>query len=110
MPNYLTRQDEENYGRDLLDVAQRAALHTVSPMLDQLAAQNTQLQRQLSKEQRHRMDQAVERAIPNFREIDRNPRWHRWLLGIDALTGKPRQTLLNDAIAKGSSARAVEFF
>jgi hypothetical protein len=52
----------------------------------------------------------VEQAIPNFREIDRDPRWHRWLLGVDALTGKPRQTLLNDAISKGSAARAIEFF
>lgn len=52
----------------------------------------------------------MEQAIPNFREIDRDPRWHRWLLGVDALTGKPRQTLLNDAISKGSAARAIEFF
>jgi hypothetical protein len=110
MANYLTKSDVDNYGRDLLDVAQRAAMHTIAPHLQNLAQQNDALQRQLSKEQRHRMDQAVEAAVPNFREIDRNPRFHRWLLGIDDLTGRVRQTLLNDAIAKGSAARAIEFF
>src|SRR5262245_45589499 len=101
MARYLTNADAQNYGHDVLDLTQRAALHAVSPMLDQLAAQNTKLEKQLAKEQRRRMDQAVEAAVPNFREIDRDPRWHRWLLGIDPLTSKPRQTLLNDAIAKG---------
>jgi hypothetical protein len=42
--SYLTREDEQNYGSDLLDVAQRAALHTISPLLDQLAQQNSHLQ------------------------------------------------------------------
>jgi hypothetical protein len=110
MANYLTRQDEDNYGRDLLDVAQRAAMHTIAPHLQSLAQQNNALQRQLAKEQRRQMDQAVEAAVPNFREIDRNPRWHRWLLGTDELAGKTRQVLLDDAIAKYSASRAIEFF
>jgi hypothetical protein len=110
MSNYLTQADVENYGSDLIDVAQRAAMHTVAPHLQGLQQQNNLLQRQLAKEQRHRMDQAVEAAIPNFREIARNPRWHRWLLGIDLLTGRVRQTLLDNAIAEGSAHRAIAFF
>jgi hypothetical protein len=107
---FLTRRDSDAYGHDTVDFAQRAALHAVSPLLDQLATQNARLQQQVSKEQRRRMDEAVEAAVPNFREIDRNPRWHRWLLGIDEMSGKHRQSLLNDAIAKFSAPRAIEFF
>jgi hypothetical protein len=48
--------------------------------------------------------------VPNFREIDRNPRWHRWLLGIDSLSGQVRQNLLNAAIARGDANSVREFF
>src|SRR5881394_1761764 len=75
---FLTQEDEQNYGRDLLDVAQRAALHTVAPHLDQLAADNNELRRQIAKEQRRALDNSVEMLVPDYREIDRNPRWHRW--------------------------------
>ena len=48
--------------------------------------------------------------MPNFREIDRDPRWHRWLLGIDEFSGRVRQYLLNDAIASGDANRVRSFF
>jgi hypothetical protein len=79
-------------------------------MLDQLAAQNSRLQKQLAKEARYRMDQALEQAVPEFREIDKNPRWHRWLLGIDVLSSRVRQTLLNEAISAGNASRVIAFF
>ena len=49
-------------------------------------------------------------SCPDCQEIDRNPEWHRWLLEADALTGRPWQVLLNDAIAKGNAARVSAFF
>jgi len=107
---YLTKEDEQNYGRDLLDVAARAALQTVSPHIQTLEQQNKELRQRLAKQDRRAMDIAVEARVPNFREIDRNPRWHRWLLGIDVLSGRVRQTLLNDAISAGSAPRVAHFF
>jgi hypothetical protein len=94
----------------LLDVTQRAAMQAVAPHLHNLEQQNAKLRSRLGKEARHRLDQQVEAAVPNYREIDRDPAWHRWLLGIDSLTGRPRQTLLNDAISHGSAPRVREFF
>jgi hypothetical protein len=107
---YLTQADVDNYGPELLDVSQRAALHAVAPHLQALNQQNARLQGQLAQEARHRLDQQVERAVPNYREIDRDPRWHQWLLGIDPLNGKVRQQLLNGAIAAGSATRVKGFF
>jgi hypothetical protein len=77
MANYLTQNDVDNYGHDLLDVSQRAALHAVAPHLQNLQQQNAKLRQRLAKEARHRLDQQVEQMVPDFREIDRNPRWHR---------------------------------
>jgi hypothetical protein len=109
-PAYLTETDVQNYGNDLLDVTQRAALHAVAPHLQALESQNAELQRRLAVEARRNLDQQVELAVPNYREIDRDPRWHRWLLGVDVLSGRVRQQLLNEAISTAQALRVISFF
>jgi hypothetical protein len=59
---------------------------------------------------RRNLDQAVERALPNYRETDRDPRWHRFLLEIDPYTGQVRQQLLNAAIARSDATAVIAFF
>ncbi|HVI66668.1 MAG TPA: hypothetical protein VM910_29440 [Bradyrhizobium sp.] len=111
MPNtYLTPEDEQYYGRDLIDFTTRAATQAVAPYLQNLEQQNATLQRRLAREQRHRLDQQVTAAVPNWPEIDQNPRWHAWLSTVDPLSGCPRQRLLDDAIASGSAERCAAFF
>lgn len=107
---WLNEQDVQNYGSELLDVSQRAALHALAPELQEIRQQNAELQRRLAQEQRHRLDQAVERALPDFRDRDRDPNWHRWLLGIDALSGEVRQRLLNAAVQRGDTTAVLAFF
>ena len=109
-PAYLTEQDVQNYGNELIDVTQRAAMHALAPELQEIKRQNAELQQRLSKEARRSLDQAVELAVPDYRDIDRNPRWHSWLLGIDILSGKVRQALLNEAISSASAPRVISFF
>jgi hypothetical protein len=110
MAQYLTQQDVADYGPNLVDFAQRAAVHAVAPHLQNLETQNYELQQRLAVEARHRLDAAVERAIPNYKELDQHPDWHAWLLGVDNLSGKVRQSLLNEAKASGDAARCVAFF
>jgi hypothetical protein len=109
-PSYLTQQDVQNYGSELIDVTQRAALHAIAPHLMSLEQQNAELQARLAQEARRNLDQQVEMAVPNYREIDRDPRWHRWLLGIDVLSGRVRQQLLNEAISSAAAPRVISFF
>jgi hypothetical protein len=108
--NFLTRADVDAYGPELVDFAQRAAAQAMAPHLQNLNAENAELRQQLAREARYRLDAQVAAAIPNFREIDRDPRWHQWLMTLDPLTGQIRQQLLNDAIASGSVARVSAFF
>lgn len=110
MANFLTQDDVQNYGSELVDFAQRAAVHALAPTLQQIEQQNAELQRRLAIEARRNLDARVERAVPNFREVDRDPRWLQWLSGVDALTGRARQVLLNDAIASTDASRVAEFF
>jgi hypothetical protein len=109
-PSYLTEQDVQNYGADLVDFTQRAAAQALAPTIQQIEQQNAELQRRLALEARRTMDQRVELAVPNYREIDRDPRWHNWLLGVDLYSGRVRQQLLNEAIASADAPRAISFF
>jgi hypothetical protein len=109
-PSYVTEKDVQDYGTDLVDFTQRAAVQAVAPHLQALEQQNVELQRRLADEARARLDMRVEAAVPNFREIDRDPRWLQWLLGIDLLSGRVRQTLLNEAIASANAPRVISFF
>ena len=61
-------------------------------------------------EARRNLDAAVERAIPNYREIDRDPRWRQFLRGTDPYTGQPFQSLLNIAIVDGDADRVAAIF
>jgi hypothetical protein len=108
--NYLTQSDVDNFGGDLIDFARRAASHELAPRLQNLEAQNAHLHQRLAREARHRLDMQVEHLVPNYREIDRDPRWHAWLSEVDPLTGRVRQNVLNDAINAGSAARVKALF
>ena len=110
MPNYLTQKDVEDYGHDVLDLAQRAALHATAPELQRINDQNESLRRQLAQEQRRGLYRTLDAQLPTWQEIDNDPRWRQWLLFSDPLNGRPRQSLLNDAIAKGDATRVLSFF
>src|SRR5262245_40367566 len=106
----LTQQDVENYGSELVDFAQRAAVHAVAPQLQHLGQQSQELMQRLARESRARLDREIEAAIPDYRVIDEDPRWHQWLRQVDPLNGRVRQDLLNEAIAAGSATRVIAFF
>jgi hypothetical protein len=108
--DYLTQADVQNYGPELVDFSQRAAVHAMAPELARLSAQSRELMERLARETRARLDREVAAAVPNYQEIDSDPRWHQWLLQVDPYNGLIRQELLNDAIAAGSATRVVAFF
>jgi hypothetical protein len=82
----------------------------VAPAIQNLEQQNAALQQGLARETRQRLDAQVAQAVPDYQEIDRDPRWHQFLLGVDPLTGQVRQSLLNDAIAAGRLYSVVAMF
>jgi hypothetical protein len=114
---YLTQKDIDDYGHEMLDVSQRAALQAFAPHLQQtnaqidaLARENADLRAQQASDRRRRLDQDVEKLVPDFQEVDRDPAWHTWLRGTDQMSGRVRQALLNEAIAAGDSRRVKSVF
>jgi hypothetical protein len=87
----------------------------VAPHLQELDRRNAALEQRLAHETRKNLDFAVERrltqlGLPNYQEVDRDPRWIQWLAGTDELSGRSRQTLLNDAVANGDVGRIGSLF
>jgi hypothetical protein len=56
------------------------------------------------------LEQAVEREVPTFREINRDPRWLQWLTGRHEYSGFTRQRLLDDSIQTGNAHRVISLF
>src|SRR5262249_48331269 len=69
-----------------------------------------ELMQRLARESRARLDREVQAAVPDYQQIDNDPRWHQWLRAPDPHTGLMRQELLNEAIAAGSATRVIAFF
>src|SRR6476620_10523834 len=107
---FLTEKDVQDYGSDLVDFAQRAAVHAVGPHIENLQNQNYALRDRLAQEARRNLDQRVAALLPDYAERDQDPRWHDWLRQRDNLSGRVRQELLNDAIASTDAHRVVAFF
>jgi|SRR5215472_8579227 len=110
MTAWLTEKDLQNYGPDVLDLAQRASLHALAPELQRINDQNESLRRQLAAEQRRGLYQSLDTQVPNWREIDNSPEWRQWLAAPHEMSGRTRQQWLSDAMAKGDAHRVASFF
>src|SRR5262249_57965641 len=98
MTAWLTEKDAQDYGYDVLDLAQRAALHATAPELQRINEQNESLRRQLAAEQRRGLYQALDAQIPNWREIDNSLEWRQWLAPPHEMSGRTRRQWLDDAM------------
>src|SRR6516165_10866624 len=110
MASYLTREDEQNFGPELLDVAIRAARHAVSPELQRLHEENQELQGQLNSATKMTIDRELDAAVPDWRQINADERFHSWLLMPEPYSGVIRDRLLKDAAAAGDAQRLVSIF
>jgi hypothetical protein len=107
---YLTQEDVQNFGPELIDFSQRAAVHAVAPHLQHLEEQNAELRNRLARTAKRMIDQALDQAIPNWQEINNDPRFHQWLRESDPYSRVARQRLLNEAVEREDANRVIRFF
>jgi hypothetical protein len=108
--SYLTQKDVNDFGYELLDVAQRAAQHAVGPELQRLHEENQELQDQLTSTAKTTIDQYLDREVPNWRQINVDERFHSWLLQPEPYSGIIRDRLLKDAAHAANAQRVASFF
>jgi hypothetical protein len=56
------------------------------------------------------IEQTLDSAVPDWRQINEDPRFIQWLQGREVLSGRARMELLDDASAAGDADRIVAMF
>ena len=64
----------------------------------------------LALEQRRNLERALDREVPNWRQINTDPQWIGWLSGTHLYSDRARQFHLDDAVASGNVHRVAAFF
>jgi|SRR5262249_53106035 len=85
-------------------------MHAVGPHLQQLEQENIELRNHVARQTKHNLDQALDGAVPNWREVNQHPSWLAWLQERDVFSREKRQRLLDDAVAKGDANRVIAIF
>lgn len=106
----ITQADEQNYGSELIDLARRVAADTVAPELNSLRQQNQTLEHRLVNASRMTLIQELDRDIPDWRTINRSPRFIQWLRLPDVYSGVIRKQTLDAAYQAASAPRVKAFF
>jgi len=113
----ITPEDEETYGKDFISVAQRAAEEKLSPEIQFLKKQVDDLSRTLSGVaqttevvQKRTVYSYLDENIPNWRSINKDPKFVAWTNLPDPFSGAIRIELLRDAFNKGDGPRVLRFF
>jgi hypothetical protein len=114
---FIKEEDVEEYGKDMVEFAKRAALEAIQPELDTLRSENAELKRQLGQTQevtaqsaRERVYLALDRDVPDWQTINTNQKFLDWLGEPDVFSGTPRGELLGHAYKNNDVTRVVNIF
>jgi hypothetical protein len=91
-------------------MTRRAAIDAVRPELQPLHAENQNLRAFAAQTQRANIEQALDREVPDWREIYRDPRFAAWLAEPDPYADATRSQLMRGAVANGDAGRVVRFY
>ncbi len=101
---WLTAADAEKLGIDVILLNDPSTIAAPTPT----APQAQPPAEKLAEEQRFWAE--IEREIPNWSEINKDPNFHAWLLSVDELSGVTRQTFLEQAQKSLDAKRVIAFF
>jgi hypothetical protein len=108
--HFLTDDDFKNFGPEMIDLAQRAARQVMTPEMQRLQEENDQLRQNLARTVKQTLDQALDYAVPNWREVNANERFHHWLRLPDLYSSRIRKQLLDEAVQAADARRVIGFF
>ena len=120
----VSDKEVEEYGEETVDLFRRVSREEYMPVMQKLASLESTLKqlqekvvpqvetvvRTQARTTEERFWDSLERAVPDWREINGNQDFHTWLLEYDPLIGDTRQSLLEQAQATFDANRVVHFF
>jgi len=109
----LSQEEIEEYGEGFIDVVRRAAREEIAQKdqeIEDLKSRIEELSSKTTKTVEIDFYEELGRVVPEWVAINDDKNFHRWLDGIDELTGRPRQALLSEAEADRDAKRVANFF
>jgi hypothetical protein len=110
----VTSDDEDAFGKDLIDLQRRVAAEAVAPFQTHIAAlraENEKLREALGRTGSDvatlTFEQKLIAAVPDFDQVNTDPKWIAWLDEIDPLTLAPRREFLEAAYRAGDVAKVA---
>lgn len=113
----LTPEEVSEYGSEFLGVVARRAKEELNPEVAALRGQISKLEQQFkgnaeqnAAKARFEMEANMDRALPQWRDINVMPEFHSWLALPDMYSGAIKHDLLRAAYAQSNSPRVLSFF
>lgn len=113
--SHIKPEEVQEYGADFIDLVKRAAaevvaqnvpfddIRSVKQKVDSLDAKYDTIGQKT-------FDQELTEAAPEWKKLNEDQGFLVWLAERDPLSGKSRQDLLDDAVARGDATRTATFF
>jgi hypothetical protein len=113
----VTQQDVDTFGGDLVDLIGRKAQEIAGEQVSALQATVKALEAKLSQTHQRvetsddgRFFADLAGLVPDYKEVNADPRWLQWLTVTEPLAGRTRQQLLDEAAAARDVARVARLF
>lgn len=113
----ISAEEEGEWGKELLTVVGKKAKEELLPELEQLRREVSTIKGQVasSNEQvsltaREQMFANLDRALPDWRALNTNPKFVEWLGLPDGFSDDIRQTRLDEAVGRNDAAKVLQFF
>lgn len=109
----LTEKDREAaeiFGEDLVNYIRERAQAEADQRVAELKQSQQLVEQRIAQSEHDRFFAQVEAAIPNWRDIDKDPAWLGWLEEYDPMLGAPRQAAVDQAVKTRDSSRAIHLF
>lgn len=112
----VTDADVQAFGEDLIEVQRKVAREVASEFrdeLDTMRAENNKLREQLTatgnQVSEASFEQRLHRLVPDFQEINADPKWMAWLDEIDPFLRAPRKTVAQEAFNRGDAEGVAHY-
>lgn len=107
-------EDVEAYGQDLIEASQRWADARYAPILQdyerRLIAVESGNQQLATYTTQRGVDASLTQAVPDWEQINVDPKFIMWLDQQDVFSGQKRKLLIDNAYNSGDAGRTIAFF
>jgi len=105
----VTDADREEFGEELLDVQRRIATEVASKYETKIAKLEQTIASLQGQYGEMSFEQKLAQIVPDFQQVNNDPRWVAWLNEHDPLVRGPRRVLAQQAFEQGDAEAVADY-